>query len=120
MADDKQPPLDPSQNSDDEATQHHHNADETQALPGASEEADLSEGRLDDDSDSGEHQAEEVLDAADRSPSADEPTEAVDPETRMLQQIAALKASEDSATLSKPADDASTEDPVGADDDDAR
>lgn len=120
MADDKQPPLDPSQNSDDEATQHHHNADETQALPGASEEADLSEGRLDDDSDSAEHQAEEVLDAADRSPSADEPTEAVDPETRMLQQIAALKASEDSATLSKPADDASTEDPVGADDDDAR
>ncbi len=90
MADDKQPQhLDPSQDPEDHETTHSHHVDETQAMPQAADAAEAADARLDED----------AAETADAQPT-DAVTEEVDPETRMLEQIAALKASESSTSTS--------------------
>ncbi|GAA4107209.1 VanW family protein [Enteractinococcus coprophilus] len=111
MADDNKPQhLDPSDHSGDETTTHHRTTtDETRALPEISDEGTESANAPLDDVAS---DAQASQDAA-PDEGADEPvedaqpaetvTEEVDPETRMLQQIAALKSGD------QIADDAASE-----------
>ena len=131
MADDNKPQhLDPSDHSGDETTTHHRTTtDETRALPEISDEGtENANAPLDD-------VASDAQASQDAAPDegADEPvedaqpaetvTEEVDPETRMLQQIAALKsgdqtaddAASDESADERSAADADSQDIVSAD-----
>ena len=118
MADDNKPQhLDPSDHSGDETTTHHRTTtDETRALPEISDDGTQSTQARHENGVTGaetsqpepvEPAQQQAEDPAADDATADEPvtdvqpaetvTEEVDPETRMLQQIAALKSGDETA-----------------------